>query len=126
MTALVAAAFTPLSARMAERVGARLLITTGLVCMTAGLAILAVVPSTTPVWALAALMVLVGVAGPLVSLPITGAQKIMGDFAPALVGFTDDVLFGQVWKREQLSPKERSLVTVACLTTSGNFRDGTD
>jgi 4-carboxymuconolactone decarboxylase len=50
----------------------------------------------------------------------SGAQKMLGDFAPALVGFTDDVLFGQVWKREQLSPKERSLVTVACLTTSGN------
>jgi 4-carboxymuconolactone decarboxylase len=50
----------------------------------------------------------------------SGAQKMFGDFAPALVGFTDDVLFGQVWKRQQLSPKERSLVTVACLTTSGN------
>ena len=50
----------------------------------------------------------------------SGAQKMLGDFAPALVAFTDDVLFGQVWKREQLSPKERSLVTVACLTTSGN------
>jgi 4-carboxymuconolactone decarboxylase len=50
----------------------------------------------------------------------SGAEKMFGDFAPALVGFTDDVLFGQVWKRPQLSPKERSLVTVACLTTSGN------
>ncbi len=45
---------------------------------------------------------------------------MFGDFAPALVGFTDDVLFGKVWKREQLSAKERSLVTVAALTTSGN------
>ena len=68
---LVGAAFTPLSAHIAERIGARLLITTGLVCMTAGLAILAVVPSTTPVLALAALMALVGLAGPLVSPPIT-------------------------------------------------------
>jgi hypothetical protein len=50
----------------------------------------------------------------------SGAQKLLGDFAPALVGFTDDVLFGQVWTRPQLSPKDRSLVTVACLTTSGN------
>jgi 4-carboxymuconolactone decarboxylase len=50
----------------------------------------------------------------------SGAEKLFGDFAPALVGFTDDVLFGQVWMRPQLSPKERSLVTVACLTTSGN------
>src|SRR5205085_10298241 len=36
-----------------------------------GLAILAAVPSTTPVCALAALMVLVGMAGPLVSPPVT-------------------------------------------------------
>lgn len=50
----------------------------------------------------------------------SGAEKLFGDFAPALVRFTDDVLFGQVWKRDQLSAKERSLVTVACLATSGN------
>jgi 4-carboxymuconolactone decarboxylase len=37
------------------------------------------------------------------------------------VGFTDDVLFGQVWTRPQLSPKERSLITVAALTTGGNI-----
>jgi 4-carboxymuconolactone decarboxylase len=43
----------------------------------------------------------------------SGAAKMFGDFAPALVHFTDDVLFGQVWKRSELSPKERSLVTVA-------------
>jgi len=45
---------------------------------------------------------------------------MFGDFASVLVGFTEDVLFGQVWTRTQLSPKERSLVTVAALTTSGN------
>jgi 4-carboxymuconolactone decarboxylase len=50
----------------------------------------------------------------------SGAEKMFGDFAPALVTYTDDVLFGQVWKRPELSPKERSLVTVAALTTSGN------
>ena len=50
----------------------------------------------------------------------SGAEKMFGDFAPALVHFTDDVLFGQAWKRPQLSPKERSLVTVAALTTGGN------
>ncbi len=50
----------------------------------------------------------------------SGAQKNFGDFAPALVGFTDDVLFGKVWERTELSPKERSLVTVAALVTGGN------
>src|SRR5437667_336261 len=49
----------------------------------------------------------------------SGAQKMFGGFAPGLVHFTDDVLFGEVWKRRQLSPKERSLITVAALTVSG-------
>ena len=50
----------------------------------------------------------------------TAAQQMLGDFAPALVHFTDDVLFGEVWPRTELTPKERSLVTVASLTTSGS------
>lgn len=50
----------------------------------------------------------------------SGAAKQFGDFAPGLVGFTDDVLFGQVWTRPGLSPRERSLITVAALTTGGN------
>src|SRR4051812_47607845 len=45
----------------------------------------------------------------------TGAQKAFGDIAPALAGITDQVLFGDVWKRPGLSPRERSLVTVASL-----------
>jgi 4-carboxymuconolactone decarboxylase len=50
----------------------------------------------------------------------SGAERMFGDFAPGLVHFTDDVLFGEVWKRPQLSPKERSLITVAALTAGGN------
>jgi 4-carboxymuconolactone decarboxylase len=50
----------------------------------------------------------------------SGAQKVFGDFAPGLVHFTDDVLFGEVWKREALSPRDRSLVTVACLIAGGS------
>jgi 4-carboxymuconolactone decarboxylase len=50
----------------------------------------------------------------------SGAQKMFGDFAPGLVHFTDAVLFGEVWKRPQLSAKERSLVIVACLIAGGN------
>ena len=50
----------------------------------------------------------------------SGAQRVFGDFAPALVHFTDHVLFGEVWKRPQLSSKERSLITVAALTAGGN------
>lgn len=69
---LIGAALTPFSARLAERLGARLLIITGLAVMTAGLVSLAVAPAATPVWALATLMVLVGLAGPLVMPPMTG------------------------------------------------------
>jgi 4-carboxymuconolactone decarboxylase len=38
-----------------------------------------------------------------------------GDIAPALRDYTDNVLFGDVWKRPQLSPRDRSLVTVSSL-----------
>jgi 4-carboxymuconolactone decarboxylase len=50
----------------------------------------------------------------------SGAERMFGDFAPALVSYTDDTLFGDVWARPQLSPRDRSLVTVAALTTMGN------
>jgi len=50
----------------------------------------------------------------------SGAQKALGGFAPALVHLTDDVLFGEVWERAELSPRDRSLVTVASLLTSGS------
>jgi 4-carboxymuconolactone decarboxylase len=50
----------------------------------------------------------------------SGAEMMFGEFAPGLVHFTDDVLFGEVWKRPQLSPKDRSLVTVSCLIAGGS------
>jgi 4-carboxymuconolactone decarboxylase len=50
----------------------------------------------------------------------SGAERMFGDFAPALVDYTDNVLFGDVWKRTDLSPRDRSLVTVTALATSGN------
>ncbi len=48
------------------------------------------------------------------------AQKLVGDFAPKLAQLTDDVLFGDVWERAELSPRDRSLVTVAALIANGN------
>jgi 4-carboxymuconolactone decarboxylase len=57
-------------------------------------------------------------AAPAEQAPSTAGQ-MFGEFAPALVGFTDDVLFGQVWTRPELSPRDRSLITVASLVTSG-------
>ena len=50
----------------------------------------------------------------------TRAQRIIGDFAPKLVELTDEVLFGDVWARPELSPRDRSLVTCAALVTNGS------
>src|SRR2546427_5815555 len=47
-------------------------------------------------------------------------KKTFGDFAPKLVALTDDVLFGDVWERKELTPRDRSLITVAALITGGN------
>lgn len=48
------------------------------------------------------------------------AQQLMGDFAPKLAELTDDVLFGDIWERTELSQRDRSLVTVAALIANGN------
>ncbi|WP_364520455.1 carboxymuconolactone decarboxylase family protein [Nocardioides sp. LML1-1-1.1] len=37
-----------------------------------------------------------------------------------MVSLTDDVLFGEIWAREELSPRDRSLITVATLITNGS------
>lgn len=68
---LIGAVLTPFSARITERLGARVLITSGLLLMATGLIILAVLPPSTPIWMLAVLMVFVGLAGPLISPPVT-------------------------------------------------------
>ena len=43
------------------------------------------------------------------------ARQVMGDIAPKLVQLTDDVLFGDVWARPGLSPRDRSLITISAL-----------
>lgn len=48
------------------------------------------------------------------------AQRLVGDIAPKLAQLTDDVLFADVWEREELSPRDRSLVTVASLVSTGS------
>jgi 4-carboxymuconolactone decarboxylase len=45
----------------------------------------------------------------------TAARQAFGDIAPALVDYTDKVLFGDVWVRPGLTPRDRSLITVASL-----------
>ncbi len=50
----------------------------------------------------------------------TLAQKLIGDFLPKMVSLTDETLFGDVWERPELSPRDRSLITVAALITNGS------
>jgi 4-carboxymuconolactone decarboxylase len=49
----------------------------------------------------------------------SGVQKAIGSFAPKLAQLTDDVLFGDVWERPELSKRDRSIVTVSALIALG-------
>lgn len=53
---------------------------------------------------------------------ITTGHDRMGEFAPKFAELNDDVLFGEVWSREdRLSARDRSMVTIAALMSGGNF-----
>jgi 4-carboxymuconolactone decarboxylase len=41
---------------------------------------------------------------------------IIAEVSPKLAQLTADVLFGDVWKRPGLSPRDRSLITISVLT----------
>lgn len=50
----------------------------------------------------------------------TAGRDSLGEFAPKFAELNDDVLFGEVWSREeQLSLRDRSLVTVVALMVQG-------
>ncbi len=51
---------------------------------------------------------------------VTAGRDELGTFAPQFAELNDDVLFGQVWAREdKLSGRDRSIVTVTALMASG-------
>ena len=51
---------------------------------------------------------------------VTAGREAMSKCAPKLAEIHDDVLFGEVWSREeQLSARDRSLITVSALMASG-------
>lgn len=53
---------------------------------------------------------------------VTAGHEALGEFAPKFAQLNDDVLFGEVWSREnELSPKIRSIITVTALLTNGIF-----
>ena len=45
----------------------------------------------------------------------TAVRLPYADIAPALAEYTERVLFGDVWERPGLSPRDRSLITVSTL-----------
>ena len=65
-----------------------------------------------------------GLAGPgEPALPPQSAPRPSGELqqrlAPGLANLTDDVLYGDVWQRRELSPRDRSLVTLSVLIATG-------
>lgn len=50
----------------------------------------------------------------------TAGRDVLNDFAPKFAELNDDVLFGQVWSRENKLPlKIRSIVTLTALISKG-------
>lgn len=50
----------------------------------------------------------------------TAGRDRLGDFAPDFARYNDDILFGEVWSRnDRLSLHDRSIVTVSALVASG-------
>ena len=56
--------------------------------------------------------------------PQQGTARPSGELqqrvAPGLATLTDNVLYGDVWQRPELSPRDRSLVTISVLIATGN------
>ncbi|MBR6712334.1 MAG: carboxymuconolactone decarboxylase family protein [Selenomonadaceae bacterium] len=54
----------------------------------------------------------------------TAGRNNLGDFAPEFAHYNDDILFGEVWSRNNiLSLHDRSIVTVSTLIGAGIFTD---
>jgi 4-carboxymuconolactone decarboxylase len=49
----------------------------------------------------------------------TAARAAFGAIAPKLAEVSDEVFFGDIWERPQLSKRDRSLVTCAALIALG-------
>ncbi len=46
-------------------------------------------------------------------------RRTLAAIAPKLAELTETVLFGDIWARSELSPRERSLITLSALTAQG-------
>ncbi len=79
---------TPFSSRLVHQFSAKTLIVSGLISMSAGLVLTALLPFSAPIGWISALMMLVGLAGPLVAPPITAVllSSVPGHFAGTASG----------------------------------------
>lgn len=50
---------------------------------------------------------------------VTPPQRTFEEVAPKFAQLTDDVLFGDVWERPELSKRDRSMITCAALVATG-------
>jgi EmrB/QacA subfamily drug resistance transporter len=115
---LIGLALTPFTARLGQRYGRPALIATGLVAMTVGLVVLALMPATAPPWALGPLMILVGLGGPLVMPP---TMAVLLDHAPDRRAGTASGLFNT---SRQIGGALAIAVFGGLLTDPDTFLDG--
>lgn len=57
--------------------------------------------------------------------PPSASRDMVRDVVPKLIDMTEKVVYGDVWEREGLSKRDRSLITVAALVAMGRERQMT-
>jgi len=57
--------------------------------------------------------------------PPSASRDKVRDVVPKLIDMTEKVVYGDVWEREGLSKRDRSLITVAALVAMGRERQMT-
>lgn len=45
----------------------------------------------------------------------------LGEFAPRYAQYSEEVLFEDLWSNEELSLRDRSLITITAIVSAGNF-----
>ncbi|HEO5529197.1 TPA: carboxymuconolactone decarboxylase family protein [Streptococcus agalactiae] len=52
----------------------------------------------------------------------TAGRRQLEEFAPEFARYNDDILFGEVWAKENhLTDKTRSIITISALISAGNL-----
>ncbi|MFC6338108.1 4-carboxymuconolactone decarboxylase [Pseudomonas sp. CCM 7891] len=51
--------------------------------------------------------------------PSPKPSPVVKEVTPQLYAYTTELLFGEVWKRQELAPRDRSLITLAALVAGG-------